>query len=94
MQLPSVFSLNHCKECLGDRIGELKDLEDSNEEQFVHDLGKTKRAVFTVTNISYDVRGVAMQVPSRVSVLGIQSPHLVQPFWSLSYSQMTASNQG
>ncbi|XP_024842169.1 uncharacterized protein [Bos taurus] len=68
--------------------------EDSNEEQFVHDLGKTKRAVFTVTNISYDVRGVAMQVPSRVSVLGIQSPHLVQPFWSLSYSQMTASNQG
>ena len=34
------------------------------------------------------------QVPSRVSVLGIQSPHLVQPFWSLSYSQMTASNQG
>ncbi|XP_024842171.1 uncharacterized protein [Bos taurus] len=24
--------------------------EDSNEEQFVHDLGKTKRAVFTVTS--------------------------------------------
>ena len=33
-------------------------------------------------------------VPSRMSILGIQSPHLVQPFWSLSCSQMTASNQG
>ncbi|KAI4557071.1 hypothetical protein MJG53_019025 [Ovis ammon polii x Ovis aries] len=41
--------LNYCKECLGERIGELKDLEDSNEERFVHDLGKTKRVVFTVT---------------------------------------------
>ena len=31
---------------------------------------------------------------SRTSVLGTQSPHLEQPFWSLSYSQMTASSPG